>query len=97
VRFLVGSTPAIIGHLGDAELSYQVSNRHPHINLLQRSHDLLRRIALLLHGLPPFRKSAGKLTHFPDHFHQITSMDKKCPYQGDPLGEGSIENGLGET
>ncbi|GJM29065.1 MAG: pyruvate oxidase [Cyclobacteriaceae bacterium] len=31
------------------------------------------------------------LTHFEGKFH---ALDNKCPHQGGPLGEGSIENGL---
>lgn len=31
------------------------------------------------------------LTHFKDQF---SALDNKCPHQGGPLGEGSIENGL---
>ena len=31
------------------------------------------------------------LTHFKGKF---SALDNKCPHQGGPLGEGSIENGL---
>ena len=31
------------------------------------------------------------LTHFEGEY---TALDNKCPHQGGPLGEGSIENGL---
>ena len=39
--------------------------------------------------------TAGHMDLCLSHFKgKYTAMDNKCPHQGGPLGEGSIENGL---
>ena len=62
------------------------------------SEELVWRKVLQADELPEGRvKSAacGHLTLCMTHYQgQFGALDSKCPHQGGPLGEGSIENGL---